>query len=776
VTEGEPYRVELILFLERPDDLIVGMEIVNPAEPLSFAEVLERTIRNPLVGSPRKPTHLRVADPTLAAELRAAIPDLMVEVGPTPELDAVFEHLSDSMTGEESAASYFEDGRVALPDLQRLFAAAARLYPLAPWRFMDDGQLLQLDIPALGIEGACVSIIGALGESIGFLIFPSLLGFDSFRKVADAPLPKRGKLDLGTSILSLNFETTEDLPPSMRREVMSKGLPIADAQAYPRVEHRDRDGVLRPLTAHDIRIATACATALTHFFVQHGDPFSGNQVIRFSESYTDDQQLSVRLSFPHSASPTLRHRRSFAEPVRYTEPKHSRNAPCPCGSGQKYKKCCLAKDEESARGPSSSVPNQHRSALPAGAANAHRIEEPLIPKIFAFAHSRFPDVCVRATADFDDAEASAQLFGPWLFYCIQVEGKSIAEHYLERHSHSLSAQERALLLTQPQAWLSVWEVTDVERGSSVSLKDLLSGEERLVREVKASLIVNKREALLGRVVDFNGESVLAGVHPSTLPPREAAEVVQRTRTKLRRKTAVPLDRLRHESLGRFLIDEWEECVDQLQQRSQIPPELHNTDGDKLLLTRDHFSFDPKHYAQIDRCLRTIPNIDPPDAEGEPYTFLRPGNPIHKDWDTTIVGRAQLASGKLTLETNSIDRADALRKLVEKSCQGLLQHRLREHSDPSGSMLNRETGPTRPTEPPPAEVDALIRQYKANFYARWVDEPIPALGGKTPRQAIRTKAGREHVDVLLKGIEHTESRQAGGPQVDLRSIRAELGLT
>jgi hypothetical protein len=28
-----------------------------------------------------------------------------------------------------------------------------------------------------------------------------------------------------------------------------------------------------------------------------------------------------------------------------------RNDPCPCGSGKKYKKCCLAKEEE-ARAPS----------------------------------------------------------------------------------------------------------------------------------------------------------------------------------------------------------------------------------------------------------------------------------------------------------------------------------------------------------------------------------------------------------------------------------------
>jgi hypothetical protein len=143
-----------------------------------------------------------------------------------------------------------------------------------------------------------------------------------------------------------------------------------------------------------------------------------------------------------------------------------------------------------------------------------------------------------------------------------------------------------------------------------------------------------------------------------------------------------------------------------------------------------------------------------------------------------VGTAMLGRGKLMLETNSIERADALRKLVEGSCQGLLQHRLRELTDPSGTISDGEQGTARlvpQSEPPPAEVDAVIRQYKADFYARWIDEPIPALSGKTPRQAIRTKAGREQVEVLLKDIEYLESRQPGGPQVSLTSIRTELGL-
>ena len=31
------------------------------------------------------------------------------------------------------------------------------------------------------------------------------------------------------------------------------------------------------------------------------------------------------------------------EPIRNLEPKVGRNDPCPCGSGKKYKQCCMRK-------------------------------------------------------------------------------------------------------------------------------------------------------------------------------------------------------------------------------------------------------------------------------------------------------------------------------------------------------------------------------------------------------------------------------------------------
>ena len=54
---------------------------------------------------------------------------------------------------------------------------------------------------------------------------------------------------------------------------------------------------------------------------------------------------------------------------------------------------------------------------------------------------------------------------------------------------------------------------------------------------------------------------------------------------------------------------------------------------------------------------------------------------------------------------------------------------------------------------------VVEQAIHRMYANWADEPIPALDGKTPRQAIKTPAGSERVKGLLRGYEASERQQA-----------------
>jgi len=766
---AEPYRPELVIWMEQPSGIIVAQELILPeAREGAVARGLQTALERPLAGAPRRPDAIRVADAALAAEVRAVVgATIPVTVAPTPELDDLLEALAAWMPEPDEEESYLEGGRIAPAAVAELFTAAALLYRTAPWQVATDGQLLRVDIPALGVAGACLSIIGNLGESLGFILFPSLAGYDAFARAAEGPLPATGPIDLGTDWLALNFEHEADLPAGMRREVATHGWPVAGAHAYPQVERRDRDGTTRPLVERDLKIAAACATSLSTFFVQHRHRFAADEFTPVSESYGDAEDLTVRFTLPYEAFPLFDDEEPLAptppRPGRSASPKVGRNDPCPCGSGRKYKKCHLRSDEAARR--AAGEPD-----------TVHNLDEELVYELAAYAAARFGAAWQGHKRAFADARDAIQLALPWAVYHYRVEGATVVDWYLQEQGHRLSRAERAWLAAQGAAWLSVWEVTAVEAGVGLTLHDLLSGETRSVHEVSGSQAAVVRDTMLARVVDHDGRSVLCGVHPRPLPPIAAAEVVRRARGRLRRKQAVPVGRLREEAIGGYLIRRWEEAVAELDAQSAIPPQLRNTDGDPLLLTTDHFEIAPEEAAAVAAQLAALEGVERPDPDEDPqaYLFLRPGNLRHRSWENTIVGHARLTEAGLAIETNSQARADALRARVEAACGDRLRHRSRTHADPRPSMaIPPERGPV--PRPRPPGVEQLELAFKERHYADWLDEPIPALAGETPREAARTPDGRATLDLLLKEIENQEHRAAGTAAFDFSTLRRDLGL-
>ncbi|MEK7750923.1 MAG: hypothetical protein AAB654_03330, partial [Acidobacteriota bacterium] len=79
---------------------------------------------------------------------------------------------------------------------------------------------------------------------------------------------------------------------------------------------------------------------------------------------------------------------------------------------------------------------------------------------------------------------------------------------------------------------------------------------------------------------------------------------------------------------------------------------------------------------------------------------------------------------------------------------------------------------------PLEVrQQLLTEYMERHFAAWPDIPLPALDGKTPRQAVETAAGRSKVSAILRDFENGEEhkRRAGEPYYEIARLRAELGL-
>jgi hypothetical protein len=143
----------------------------------------------------------------------------------------------------------------------------------------------------------------------------------------------------------------------------------------------------------------------------------------------------------------------------------------------------------------------------------------------------------------------------------------------------------------------------------------------------------------------------------------------------------------------------------------------------------------------------------------------------------VLGTVSLKGRRLTLEANSVARAARGKALLEPVLAGLVGPPLVERQD-LDRMLAADRPPPAPTGLSPEQERALIHQGLDAHYRRVLDEPIPALGGRSPRAAAKTSKGRERVAAWLKTLEnHAAHRPPGDPMgcYDVGWMWAELGV-
>lgn len=728
IQDREPaYRAMGIFWLDARDGVIVGTTMVGPDEVQGqVGAVLASAMKRPMVGPPRRPDRIRVATADLADEVRALVGDgVAITIAPTPELQLVLDALTDSMGialdgDEDGFVTYLANGNVEADTVGIFFDAAKQLYHAAPWKEATDDQIIHVDIPSLGVAGACLSIIGNLGESLGFLLFPSYDSFESFLDASIAAADGDELMDLNTGWLALNYVRGADLPDAVRREISAHGWPVAAPEAYPLAERFDQDLVVVPLCDRDLTMAAAVASALCSFFARHRDRFATDDTPPVRESHIDDQGIEVRLSYPHEA------------------------------------------DQER-------LAAAHSAAVSAGDP-----ESELTDRMIDFALATDARGWWEHTRAFTDHEAAEQLAVPWSLYHFEVAGEAVARRFLKRFFSSLSIADREVIAAELLSWLSVWEVTSVAPGASVTLHDQLTGERRTVLDRTASGLLQPHDGILARVVDNSDGAFFSGIHPRSLRPQDLAEMVRLARGHLRRKRSVPVDRLRGGKVGRYLIRKWEKLVQRHDLKRLVPPSLSNTDGDPLLHTSDLFLID--HDGDASQVIARLAAMDGAFAEAADgpvaeFVFERPG-----DEGGTVVGIAEVDAKTLQLHTNSTSRADALRARVEKACGPLIHHMKRDAKDITAEELQAMVGlgPDQPAERSP-ELERLELEFKQRHYADWADTPLPALQGRTPREAVRSPDGRQQVDTLLKTMANQESRHKGQWAYDFSGLRAELGL-
>jgi hypothetical protein len=138
----------------------------------------------------------------------------------------------------------------------------------------------------------------------------------------------------------------------------------------------------------------------------------------------------------------------------------------------------------------------------------------------------------------------------------------------------------------------------------------------------------------------------------------------------------------------------------------------------------------------------------------------------KDGQTRSVAtlNVEKSTDKITVFYKTQRYADEGRRWFESVAGDAVRFLSRELSDPAGLLRDMPAG--QGAKPGDAGLDfspealaELVEETLRRIYTNLPDEPIPALAGKTPRQAINTPAGLERVKGLIRTYEASEKRQA-----------------
>jgi hypothetical protein len=148
-----------------------------------------------------------------------------------------------------------------------------------------------------------------------------------------------------------------------------------------------------------------------------------------------------------------------------------------------------------------------------------------------------------------------------------------------------------------------------------------------------------------------------------------------------------------------------------------------------------------------------------------------GRPIHR-------GSVRLDGDVVEIQTNSAKRLRRLERLVRQAAPDA--RLLGREQQTAEEAMARQGTPKElpPTGLAPGAVTEALEAFITEQEERWVDEPIPALGGLSPRKAVADQARRPALEALLNDFEWMDA-QAGpggmGRGMDTTRLRHLLGL-
>ena len=453
--------------------------------------------------------------------------------------------------------------------------------------------------------------------------------------------------------------------------------------------------------------------------------------------------------------------------------KIGRNDPCPCGSGKKYKKCCLRRERQE----DLEAHAEERSRNERNAAAEHAMDwlvrnhRDAIVEVLDEIYHAVPEPG-RALTQSDEEYLSA-VAGEWALAegVAEIDGKPLRLRDLVLdQGPTLTADQRRWLDASTAQRLRLFRAGRVEPGVGFELEPMLDEEPEAiwVKERSASKSVQQGDVVAARLVEWEGDHEIMMIY--SIPEKSVQPLLDLLDTHVGDVAAD--EAMRRESV--IIRDFW---VHSFTKEVKMPS-VFDMAGERVELTTDHW--DILDADQLEKRLAAQP-----DVEGDPERgWARLKDPEAEMPSTLLALNPGKRDDRLESFARTRTMAEEGKRWLEEVAGPCLRFITREIVDPtSPKVLGPEakrpssSPPPSPPDVPPEIMVQMMEQVYKRQYEGIADQEIPALGG-SPREALADAKGRRKARAWLEGLEANERRMAeqqGRPLVDMGFVWREVGL-
>jgi len=486
--------------------------------------------------------------------------------------------------------------------------------------------------------------------------------------------------------------------------------------------------------------------------------------------------------------------------------KVGRNAPCPCGSGRKYKKCCLNKDMNHEKETDLSEKIFLKEVTREDLSLQEKLSKYIVEAIQTDEGQNALKVFAEARGEKVEKLPDSEkiVFADWFTHDYKLkDGSTVIKNFYKHHQNLLTPKEIEILAQQKDAAISFYETTAINEGTSVTLRNLFSGEEYEVFDITSSRNLVRWDIFCGRIGQAGDRHYFMGHGHiySYMTKEEIKRFVFSSYEAYRQTTGISdWKEFFHDNFLslfyynaarkiRMITEEGDdvklcETVFSVCNFEETAAQLSGAEDfmetDRTYQQNELTEMDFVWLAQLEKKQKDTLN-----KNLDERLMILQSHCVQNPSDSASTKKSYTASITLN-KKEMITSATSERRMIKlrKRLASLLGENIKlkssstkemeEITSPEATLKKIKNAEDRKTE---LLNKQTYRPYMGSYMKEWINTPLPALGGKSPLQAVKIDSERGKVETMLREIENTEARRKkdGQPHCDIAEIRKLLGL-